>query len=120
MSGLRHELGLGWAVGLLTACLLGVALALRDVHHRVDQEEAGRQVFYAGRGSTAWFAVVMVGVAIVPGMVIPLLADGAATALGVGLFAAVLTAAAHGVLAATTTGEPQPEPIPVPLRREDG
>ena len=47
-------------------------------------------------------------------------ADGAATALGVGLFAAVLTAAAHGVLAATTTGEPQPEPVPVPLRREDG
>ena len=120
VSGLRHELGLGWAVGLLTACLLGVALALRDVHHRVDQEESGRQVFYAGRGSTAWFAVVMVGVAIVPGMVIPLLADGAATALGVGLFAAVLTAAAHGVLAATTTGEPQPEPVPVPLRREDG
>ena len=39
VSGLRHELGLGWAVGLLTACLLGVALALRDVHHRVDQEE---------------------------------------------------------------------------------
>mgnify|MGYP007091938490 CR=1 FL=1 len=93
VSGLRHELGLGWAVGLLTACILGVALALRDVHHRVDQEEAGRQVFYAGRGSTAWFAVVMVGVAIVPGMVIPLLADGAATALGVGLFAAVLTGA---------------------------
>ena len=58
--------------------------------------------------------------AIVPGMVIPLLADWAATALGVGLFAAVLTAAAYGVLAATTTGEPQPEPVPVPLRREDG
>ena len=101
VSGLRHELGLGWAVGLLTACLLGVVLALRDVHHRVDQEKARRTVFYAGEGSAALFVLLTVGLSVVPAWVIGALPDPALQSPA----AAVLAAAVAAMLA--ITGSPR-------------
>lgn len=53
-AALRHELGTGWAVGLVAVLAAAAVLAMRGVHHRVDQSAARRNVVYGGEGCTAW------------------------------------------------------------------
>ncbi|SJN20016.1 hypothetical protein FM117_01925 [Micrococcus luteus Mu201] len=115
-AGLRQDLGLGWGLTLVAVTALGAMLALRGVHHRVEAEQARRNVFYAGAGSTAWVMLLM-GAAVIPGLALNAIDDAGVRAVGAGLLGAVLTAAAHGILAATTTLEEQPRPEPVPLDR---
>lgn len=115
-AGLRQDLGLGWGLTLVAFTALGAMLALRGVHHRVEAERARRNVFYAGAGSTAWVMLLM-GAAVVPGLVLNVIDDAGVRAVGAGLLGATLAAAAHGILAATTTLEEQPRPEPVPLDR---
>ncbi len=115
VAGLREALGLGWAVGLLLACIAVVGIALRGVRRRVDQATARTDVVYSGEGATAWLMVAMLGVGIVPGLLTGAFADGTVRTLVAGLIAAAVAAASSGVLAATTTPEPQPVPDPVPL-----
>lgn len=115
-AGLRQDLGLGWGLTLVAVTALGAMLALRGVHHRVEAERARRNVFYAGSGSTAWVMLLM-GAAVVPGLVLNVIDDAGVRAVGAGLLGATLAAAAHGILAATTTLEEQPRPEPAPLDR---
>ncbi|MDY6056101.1 hypothetical protein [Micrococcus sp.] len=119
VSGLRDQLGLVWGLGMMAAAVLGVLLALRGVHHRVDQEEARRRPFYTGTGATAWLLVVLLGTGILPGVLVGLLPEGSARSLAAGMIGVGLASASHGILAATTTPEPQPRPDPVPLGRAD-
>lgn len=115
-AGLRQDLGLGWGLTLVAVTALGAMLALRGVHHRVEAEQARRNVFDAGAGSTAWVMLLM-GAAVIPGLVLNVIDDAGVRAVGAGPLGAVLAAAAHGILAATTTLEEQPRPEPVPLDR---
>ncbi|PFH06447.1 hypothetical protein BX598_1081 [Micrococcaceae bacterium JKS001869] len=115
-AGLRQDLGLGWGLTLVAVTALGAMLALRGVHHRVEAEQARRTVFYAGAGSTAWVMLLM-GAAVIPGLALSAIDDAGVRAVVAGLLGAVLAAAAHGILAATTTLEEQPRPEPVPLDR---
>ena len=103
-AGLRQDLGLGWGLTLVAVTALGAMLALRGVHHRVEAERARRNVFDAGAGSTAWVMLLM-GAAVVPGLVLNVIDDAGVRAVVAGLLGAVLAAAAHGILAATTTVE---------------
>lgn len=105
-AGLRQDLGLGWGLTLVAFTALGAMLALRGVHHRVEAERARRNVFYAGAGSTAWVMLLM-GAAVVPGLVLNVIDDAGVRAVGAGLLGATLAAAAHGILAAATTVEMQ-------------
>ncbi|WP_240335712.1 hypothetical protein [Micrococcus sp. Alg238-R198] len=100
----------------MASTALGAMLALRGVHHRVEAERARRNVFYAGAGSTAWVMLLM-GAAVIPGLVLNVIDDAGVRAVGAGVLGATLAAAAHGILAATTTLEEQPRPEPVPLDR---
>lgn len=50
----RNDLGTGWAVRLVGVPDATPVLALRGVHHRVDQPTARRNVVYGGEGCTAW------------------------------------------------------------------
>ena len=111
-AGLRQDLGLGWGLTLVAVTALGAMLALRGVHHRVEAERARRNVFDAGAGSTAWVMLLM-GAAVIPGLVLNAIDDAGVRAVVAGLLGAVLAAAAHGILAATTTLEEQPRPEPV-------
>ncbi|MBA9081391.1 putative membrane protein [Micrococcus aloeverae] len=101
-AGLRQDLGLGWGLTLVAVTALGAMLALRGVHHRVEAEQARRNVFDAGAGSTAWVMLLM-GAAVIPGLVLNAIDDAGVRAVVAGLLGAVLAAAAHGILAATTT-----------------
>ncbi len=116
-AGLRQDLGLGWGLTLVAVTALGAMLALRGVHHRVEAEQARRNVFDAGAGSTAWVMLLM-GAAVIPGLVLNVIDDAGVRAVGAGPLGAVLAAAAHGILAATTLEEqPRPEPVPLDRRR---
>lgn len=95
---------------------LGCCSPCGGVHHRVDPEQARRSVFYAGAGSTAWVLLLM-GAGVIPGLVLSVIGDAGLRAVTSGVLGAVLAAAAHGILAATTTAEVQPRPEPVPLQR---
>ncbi len=92
-AGLRQDLGLGWGLTLVAVTALGAMLALRGVHHRVEAEQARRNVFDAGAGSTAWVRLLM-GVAVIPGLVLNVIDDAGVRAVVAGPLGAVLTAAA--------------------------
>lgn len=109
---------MGWGLTLVAVTALVVMLALRGVHHRVEAEQARRNVFYAGAGSTTWVMLLM-GAAVIPGLALNVIADADVRAVVAGLLGAVLAAAAHGILAVTTTLEEQPRPEPVPLDRRN-
>ena len=115
VGGVWQELGLAWGLTLFAVAVLGVLFSLRGVHHRVDPEQARRSVFYAGAGSTAWVLLLM-GAGVIPGLVLSVIGDAGLRAVTSGVLGAVL-AAAHSILAATTTAEVQPRPEPVPLQR---
>ncbi|MGM0697189.1 hypothetical protein [Micrococcus sp. GbtcB5] len=92
-AGLRQDLGLGWGLTLVAVTALGAMLALRGVHHRVEAEQARRNVFDAGAGSTAWVMLLM-GAAVIPGLVLNAIDDAGVRAVVAGLLGAVLAAAA--------------------------
>ncbi|MFJ3312813.1 hypothetical protein ACIPJU_08390 [Micrococcus endophyticus] len=107
---LRTQLPPAWLlVAAVVAVVLGV-VALRGVHHRVDQEKARRTVFYAGEGSAALFVLLTVGLSVVPAWVIGALPDPALQSPAAAVLAAAVASAVHGVLSATTTPTPQPVP----------
>nr|WP_285836555.1 hypothetical protein [Micrococcus luteus] len=89
---------MGWGLTLVAVTALGAMLALRGVHHRVEAEQARRNVFYAGAGSTAWVMLLM-GAAVIPGLALNVIDDVGVRAVGAGPLGAVLAAAAHGILA---------------------
>lgn len=92
-AGLRQDLGLGWGLTLVAVTALGAMLTLRGVHHRVEAEQARRNVFDAGAGSTAWVMLLM-GAAVIPGLVLNAIDDAGVRAVVAGLLGAVLAAAA--------------------------
>ena len=61
--------------------------------------------------------MLLMGAAVIPGLAPNAIDDAGVRAVVAGLLGAVLAAAAHGILAATTTLEEQPRPEPVPLDR---
>ena len=88
-AGLRQDLGLGWGLTLVAVTALGAMLALRGVHHRVEAEQARRNVFDAGAGSTAWVMLLM-GAAVIPGLVLNAIDDAGVRAVVAGLLGAVV------------------------------
>ena len=115
VATLRLDLGAWWAAALLVVLVTGIMLALRGVHHRIDQATARRTVFYGGDGNAAWVLLLMLSISIVPGALLSAVEAPAARALLVGLLAAGITAVSHGILATHTTPEPQPPADPMPL-----
>lgn len=113
VSAARTDLGVGWSIGLVAVLAGALLLALRGVHHRVDQAAARSQVFYAGEGATALLLLLMLGGSVLPGILVGGLPDPGARALVTGLLAAAVAAVASGILTATTTPERQPVPDPV-------
>ena len=83
-AGLRQDLGLGWGLTLVAVTALGAMLALRGVHHRVEAEQARRNVFDAGAGSTAWVMLLM-GAAVIPGLALSAIDDAGVRAVVAGL-----------------------------------
>ena len=82
-AGLRQDLGLGWGLTLVAFTALGAMLTLRGVHHRVEAEQARRNVFDAGAGSTAWVMLLM-GAAVIPGLVLNAIDDAGVRAVVAG------------------------------------
>ena len=62
--------------------------------------------------------MLLMGAAVIPALVLNVIDDAGVRAVGAGPLGAVLAAAAHGILAATTLEEqPRPEPVPLDRRR---